>query len=47
MWVAVLRAKGFLVTATRFLRDRDPGLLEESERILRALEVRDLTPPGR
>jgi tetratricopeptide (TPR) repeat protein len=47
VWVAVLRAKGFLVTATRFLRDRDPGLLEESERILRALEVRDLTPPGR
>jgi len=39
VWVAVLRAKGFLVTATRFLRDRDPGLLEESERILRALEV--------
>ena len=47
VWVAILRAKGFLVTATRFLRDRDPSLIEESERILRALEVRDLTPPGR
>jgi hypothetical protein len=45
LWVAVLRSKGFLVTTTRFLRDRDPGLVEESERILRALEVRDLTPP--
>jgi hypothetical protein len=45
LWVAVLRSKGFLVTATHFLRDRDPGLVEESERFLRALEVRDLTPP--
>jgi tetratricopeptide (TPR) repeat protein len=45
LWVAVLRSKGFLVTATRFLRNRDPGLVEESERIVRALEVRDLTPP--
>jgi tetratricopeptide (TPR) repeat protein len=45
--VAVLRAKGFLVIAKRFLRDRDPGQLDESERILRALEVRDLTPPHR
>jgi hypothetical protein len=45
LWLAVLRAKGFLVTATRFLRDRDPGLVEESERISRAIEVRDLTPP--
>jgi tetratricopeptide (TPR) repeat protein len=47
VWVAVMRAKGFLVTATRFLHDRDPGLVDESERILRALEVRDLTPPHR
>jgi hypothetical protein len=47
VWMAVLRAKGFLVTATRFLPDRDPGLVEESERILRSLEVRDLTPPHR
>ncbi len=47
VWVAVVRAKGFLVTATRFLRDRDPALVDESERILRALEVRDLTPPHR
>ena len=45
--VTVLRAKGFLITATRFLRDRDSGLVDESERILRALEVRDLTPPRR
>jgi tetratricopeptide (TPR) repeat protein len=45
VWVALLRSKGFLVTTTRFLRDRDPGLVEESERILRTLEVRDLTPP--
>ena len=45
VWVAVLRSKGFLVTATRFLRDRDPVLVEESERFVRALEVRDLTPP--
>jgi hypothetical protein len=45
--VAVLQAKGFLVFATRFLRDRDPGLVDESERILRAIEVRDLTPPHR
>jgi hypothetical protein len=35
------------VSATRFLRDRDPGLIDESERILRALEIRDLTPPHR
>ena len=45
--VSVLQAKGFLVFATRFLRDRDPGLVDESERILRAIEVRDLTPPHR
>jgi len=43
----VMQAKGFLVTTTRFLRDRDPGLVDESESILRALEVRDLTPPHR
>jgi hypothetical protein len=42
-----VRAKDFLVTATRFLRERDPGLIVESERILRTLEVRDLTPPRR
>ena len=47
VWVAVMQAKGFLVTTTRFLRDRDPGLVDESESILRALEVRDLTPPHR
>jgi len=47
VWVAVVRAKDFLVTATRFLRERDPGLIVESERILRTLEVRDLTPPKR
>jgi tetratricopeptide (TPR) repeat protein len=47
VWVAALRAKGFLVTASRFLHDRDPNLVDESERILRALEVRDLTPPRR
>ena len=47
VWVAVLRAKDFLVTATRFLRERDPGLIVESERILRTLQVRDLTPPKR
>ena len=47
VWVAVVRAKDFLVTATRFLRERDPGLIVESERILRTLEVRDLTPPRR
>ena len=44
-WVAVVRARDFVVTATRFLRDRDPGLIAESERILRTLEFRDLTPP--
>jgi tetratricopeptide (TPR) repeat protein len=43
--VTVLRASGFLVSATRFLPDRDLALVDESERILRALEVRDLTPP--
>ena len=47
VWVAVLQAKGFLVTATRFLRDRDQGPVDESERILRALEIRDLAPPRR
>ena len=47
VWVAVFQARGFLVSATRFLRDRDPGLIDESERILRALEIRDLTPPHR
>jgi tetratricopeptide (TPR) repeat protein len=47
VWVAVLRAKDFQVTATRFLRERDPGLIVESERIVRTLEVRDLTPPRR
>jgi hypothetical protein len=45
VWVAVLQAKGFLVTATRFLHDRDPVVVEASERILRALEIRDLAPP--
>ena len=43
--MAVVRAKGFLVTATRFLHDRDPGPVAESERILRAIEIRDLAPP--
>jgi hypothetical protein len=47
VWVGVVRAKDFLVTATRFLRERDPGLIVESERILRTLQVRDLTPPRR
>jgi len=46
-WVAVMRTGDFLVTATRFLHDRDPGLVDESERILRAAKVRDLTPPHR
>jgi hypothetical protein len=46
VWVAAVRAKGLLVTARRFLRDRAPGLVDESERIVRTLEVRDLTPPG-
>ena len=32
VWVAVLQAKGFLVTATRFLRDRDPGQVSIGER---------------
>jgi hypothetical protein len=45
VFVTVLRVRGFLVSATRFLRDRDLALVDESERILRALEVRDLTPP--
>ena len=47
VWVAVVRAKDFLVTAKRFLRDRDPSLVVDSERILRTVEVRDLTPPRR
>jgi tetratricopeptide (TPR) repeat protein len=47
VWVAVVRAKDFLITATRFLREGDPGVIVESERILRTLEVRDLTPPRR
>ena len=42
-----MRTGDFLVTATRFLHDRDPGLVDESERILRAAKVRDLTPPHR
>ena len=47
VWVAFMQAGDFMVTGTRFLRDRDPGLVDESERILRALQVRDLTPPHR
>ena len=45
VWVAVVQAGDFLVTSTRFLRGRDPASIDESERILRTLEVRDLTPP--
>jgi len=43
----VWRAKGFPITATRVLRDRDPVLADESDLIPRAVEVRDFTPPGR
>jgi len=47
VYMAVLRAGDFLVTAQVFLRDRDPGLLNESEDILRRLQVRDSTPQQR
>jgi len=44
-FVTVLQTKGFQVLSTRFLDNRDPALVEQSEHILRTLEVRDLTPP--
>jgi hypothetical protein len=47
MHIAVLRVGDMLVTAKRFLHDRDPGVIDETENILRNLQVRDLTPPRR
>jgi len=45
--VTVLQAKEIQIVSTRFLRNRDPGAVEQSENVLRTLEVRDLTPPRR